>query len=177
MIQPAPAQRLALETWHANAGIFQFALTSLILCFSAIVEEGQTGLCKLLNHLESNWRLTWTAQHNSLGQALSCCVKQSGFTSGEGPGLGVLAFALGALEVWVVNEHCTALTCFYFLICCAFNALDIPLLLLYASESEGDFNSLRLQVAMGFSLAAGKKGSHPKTMSCLCGQKCQQHLG
>lgn len=41
----------------------------------------------------------------------------------------------------MVNEHCAALTCFYFLICCAFNALDIPLLLPYASEREGDFNS------------------------------------
>lgn len=30
---------------------------------------------------------------------------------------------------------------------------------------------------MGFSLAAGEKGSHPKTVSCLYGQKCQQHLG
>jgi len=65
----------------------------------------------------------------------------------------------------VVSEGCTALTCFYFLLCSTFNVPEILPFAVCLYERAGDFNtSASVQVLVGFSLGAGedKKGLIPK---------------
>lgn len=74
-----------------DAGIFQFTITGPFPYFSAIVKEGQTGLCKLLNHLESNWELRPSAQEKLPGLGSQLVQSKRCFASDVGPGLGALA--------------------------------------------------------------------------------------
>lgn len=80
-----------LRGWLSKLGVQMLEFSSLPLqarfCISVIVKEGQTGLCKLLNHLETQTYCSAEAPWASF----STGIKWSCFASEVGPGLGNLA--------------------------------------------------------------------------------------
>lgn len=115
---------LACGCW--NFPVCHYKLISVFLCYC------QGGANRSVQASKSPGKQLETQTYCSVEAPwarLSTGVKQSCFASSTGPSLGNLAcfWCWAPLENgWCVSE-CTALSCFYFLVCSAFDALGIPL--------------------------------------------------